>query len=279
MTTCTCTVPCATCNCITVPDEVVQVYQELKEFITKNYNNIKTMVNDGMTEQIESVNIDSMATMIQAYRLRNSTIQKIVKTYLLENTVNVWADPQQYLIPQVSRDIILNILREVYIRGEEPWKVIFPSHRLHMKVSCGEINFGIIYSDIKAFPEMEFSSYDDLFEGMDLTPNYKMYDRTPYGTMMNWFVNLDWIKFLQKSVNVAPSAGSDDYEVPISEILKGWLLYRCIRMAMADIILSDKPVELNDRYYLYSSTYILSKIIGKAGDDNAFALGFKKKSN
>lgn len=277
MTTCTCTTPCDTCVCESVSDEVVQVYQELKDFISNNYNDIKSIIRDEMMEQMETVKTDDGNEMIQSYHLNNSTIQKIVKRYLLEATVNVWLDPQQYLIPKVSRDIILNILREVYIRGEAPWKVIYPSHRLHMKISVGEISFGIIYSDIKAFPEMEFTSYDDLFEGMDIVPNYKVFDRTPYGSVMNWFVNLDWIKFLQKSVNIAPSAGSDDYEVPIAEILKGWMIYRCIRMAMNDIILTEKPVELNDRYYLYKAVYILSKIIGKAFDDNACALGFKKK--
>ena len=274
MTTCTCTTPCTVCACNTISDEVVAVYQELKEFINKNYSDIQSTI---LTElQVREQILEGVTNNV--YYLEDTTLQTITKRYLLENTVTVWQDPQQYLIPKICRDIVLNILREVFIRAEEPWKVIYPGNKLHMKVSVGDINFGIIYTDIKAFPEMEFSSYDDLFEGLDLIPNYRLFDRTPYGTMMNWFVNIDWIRFLSKSVNVAPSAGSDDYEVPITEILKGWMIYRCIRMALEDIVLTMKIVKVGDRIVLYNQVYELGKILGKATDDIAFTIGFKKIS-
>lgn len=274
MTTCTCTTPCTVCACNTISDEVVAVYQELKEFINKNYLDIRSEI---LAEiQVREQILEGVTNNI--YYLEDTTLQTITKRYLLENTVAVWQDPQQYLIPKICRDIVLNILREVFIRAEEPWKVIYPANKLHMKVSVGDINFGIIYTDIKAFPEMEFSSYDDLFEGLDLIPNYRLFDRTPYGTMMNWFVNIDWIRFLSKSVNVAPSAGSDDYEVPITEILKGWMIYRCIRMALEDIVLTMKTVKVGDRIVLYNQVYELGKILGKATDDIAFTIGFKKIS-
>ena len=274
MTTCTCTTPCTTCTCSTVSDEVVAVYQELKEFINKNYADIRSMI---LTElQVREQILEGVTNNV--YYLDDITLQSISKRYLLENTLKVWQEPQQYLIPKICRDIVLNILREVYIRAEDPWKVIYPANKLHMKVSIGDINFGIIYTDIKAFPEMEFSSYDDLFEGLDLVPNYRLFDRTPYGTMMNWFVNIDWIKFLSKSVNLVPSSGSSDYEIPVSEILKGWMLYRCIRMAMEDVVLTTKDVKLGDRITLYNQVYQLSKILGKATDDIAFTIGFKKIS-
>lgn len=274
MTTCTCTTPCTVCACNTISDEVVAVYQELKEFINKNYSDIQSTI---LTElQVREQILEGVTNNV--YYLEDTTLQTITKRYLLENTVTVWQDPQQYLIPKICRDIVLNILREVFIRAEEPWKVIYPANKLHMKVSVGDINFGIIYTDIKAFPEMEFSSYDDLFEGLDLIPNYRLFDRTPYGTMMNWFVNIDWIRFLSKSVNVAPSAGSDDYEVPITEILKGWMIYRCIRMALEDIVLTMKIVKVGDRIVLYNQVYELGKILGKATDDIAFTIGFKKIS-
>lgn len=274
MTTCTCTTPCTVCACNTISDEVVAVYQELKEFINKNYLDIRSEI---LAEiQVREQILEGVTNNV--YYLEDTTLQTITKRYLLENTVAVWQDPQQYLIPKICRDIVLNILREVFIRAEEPWKVIYPANKLHMKVSVGDINFGIIYTDIKAFPEMEFSSYDDLFEGLDLIPNYRLFDRTPYGTMMNWFVNIDWIRFLSKSVNVAPSAGSDDYEVPITEILKGWMIYRCIRMALEDIVLTMKTVKVGDRIVLYNQVYELGKILGKATDDIAFTIGFKKIS-
>lgn len=274
MTTCTCTTPCTVCACNTVSDEVVAAYQELKEFINKNYLDIRSEI---LAEiQVREQILEGVTNNI--YYLEDTTLQTITKRYLLENTVAVWQDPQQYLIPKICRDIVLNILREVFIRAEEPWKVIYPANKLHMKVSVGDINFGIIYTDIKAFPEMEFSSYDDLFEGLDLIPNYRLFDRTPYGTMMNWFVNIDWIRFLSKSVNIAPSAGSDDYEVPITEILKGWMIYRCIRMALEDIVLTMKTVKVGDRIVLYNQVYELGKILGKATDDIAFTIGFKKIS-
>lgn len=274
MTTCTCTTPCTVCACNTISDEVVAVYQELKEFINKNYSDIRSTI---LTElQVREQILEGVTNNV--YYLEDTTLQTITKRYLLENTVAVWQDPQQYLIPKICRDIVLNILREVFIRAEEPWKVIYPANKLHMKVSVGDINFGIIYTDIKTFPEMEFSSYDDLFEGLDLIPNYRLFDRTPYGTMMNWFVNIDWIRFLSKSVNVAPSAGSDDYEVPITEILKGWMIYRCIRMALEDIVLTMKTVKVGDRIVLYNQVYELGKILGKATDDIAFTIGFKKIS-
>lgn len=274
MTTCTCTTPCTTCTCDTVSDEVVAAYQELKEFINKNYADIRSMILAELRvrEQI----LEGVTNSV--YYLEDTTLQTITKRYLLENTLKVWQEPQQYLIPKICRDIVLNILREVYIRAEEPWKVIYPANKLHMKVSVGDINFGIIYTDIKAFPEMEFSSYDDLFEGLDLVPNYRLFDRTPYGTMMNWFVNIDWIRFLSKSVNIAPSVGSDDYEVPITEVLKGWMIYRCIRMALEDIVLTMKTVKVGDRIVLYNQVYELGKILGKATDDIAFTIGFKKIS-
>ena len=274
MITCTCTTPCTTCTCNTVSDEVVAVYQELKEFITKNYADIKATISDGL--KVQDQVLDGVTNHV--YCLDETTIQSIVQGYMLENTILVWQEPQRYLIPKICRDIVLNILREVFIRAEEPWKVIFPANKLHMKVSVGDINFGIIYTDIKAFPEMEFSSYEDLFEGLDLTPNYRMCDHTPYGSMMNWFVNIDWIKFLSKSVNLVPSSESSDYEIPISEILKGWMLYRCIRMAMEDVVLTTKDVKLGDRITFYNQVYQLSKILGKATDDIAFTIGFKKIS-
>lgn len=274
MTTCTCTTPCTTCTCDTVSDEVVAAYQELKEFINKNYLDIQSAI---LAELRVSEQILEGVTN-NVYYLEDTTLQTITKRYLLENTVTVWQEPQQYLIPKICRDIVLNILREVFIRAEEPWKVIYPANKLHMKVSVGDINFGIIYTDIKAFPEMEFSSYDDLFEGIDLVPNYRLFDRTPYGTMMNWFVNIDWIRFLSKSVNIAPSVGSDDYEVPITEVLKGWMIYRCIRMALEDIVLTTKTVKIGDRIVLYNQVYELGKILGKATDDIAFTIGFKKIS-
>lgn len=274
MTTCTCTTPCTTCTCDTVSDEVVAAYQELKEFINKNYADIRSMILAEL--QVREQILEGVTNNV--YYLEDTTLQTITKRYLLENTVTVWQEPQQYLIPKICRDIVLNILREVFIRAEEPWKVIYPANKLHMKVSVGDINFGIIYTDIKAFPEMEFSSYDDLFEGLDLVPNYRLFDRTPYGTMMNWFVNIDWIRFLSKSVNIAPSAGSDDYEVPITEILKGWMIYRCIRMALEDIVLTMKTVKVGDRIVLYNQVYELGKILGKATDDIAFTIGFKKIS-
>ena len=274
MTTCTCTTPCTTCTCDTVSDEVVAAYQELKEFINKNYADIRSMILAEL--QVREQILEGVTNNV--YYLEDTTLQSIAKRYLLENTLKVWQEPQQYLIPKICRDIVLNILREVYIRAEEPWKVIYPANKLHMKVSVGDINFGIIYTDIKAFPEMEFSSYDDLFEGLDLVPNYRLFDRTPYGTMMNWFVNIDWIQFLSKSVNIAPSVGSDDYEVPITEILKGWMIYRCIRMALEDIVLTMKTVKVGDRIVLYNQVYELGKILGKATDDIAFTIGFKKIS-
>lgn len=274
MTTCTCTTPCTTCTCDTVSDEVVAAYQELKEFINKNYLDIRSAI---LAELRVSEQILEGVTN-NVYYLEDTTLQSIAKRYLLENTLKVWQEPQRYLIPKICRDIVLNILREVYIRAEEPWKVIYPANKLHMKVSVGDINFGIIYTDIKAFPEMEFSSYDDLFEGLDLVPNYRLFDRTPYGMMMNWFVNIDWIRFLSKSVNIAPSVGSDDYEVPITEILKGWMIYRCIRMALEDIVLTMKTVKVGDRIVLYNQVYELGKILGKATDDIAFTIGFKKIS-
>ena len=274
MTTCTCTTPCTTCTCDTVSDEVVAAYQELKEFINKNYLDIRSAI---LAELRVSEQILEGVTN-NVYYLEDTTLQSIAKRYLLENTLKVWQEPQQYLIPKICRDIVLNILREVYIRAEEPWKVIYPANKLHMKVSVGDINFGIIYTDIKAFPEMEFSSYDDLFEGLDLVPNYRLFDRTPYGTMMNWFVNIDWIQFLSKSANIAPSVGSDDYEVPITEVLKGWMIYRCIRMALEDIVLTMKTVKVGDRIVLYNQVYELGKILGKATDDIAFTIGFKKIS-
>lgn len=274
MTTCTCTTPCTTCTCDTVSDEVVAAYQELKEFINKNYLDIRSAI---LAELRVSEQILEGVTN-NVYYLEDTTLQSIAKRYLLENTLKVWQEPQQYLIPKICRDIVLNILREVYIRAEEPWKVIYPANKLHMNVSVGDINFGIIYTDIKAFPEMEFSSYDDLFEGLDLVPNYRLFVRTPYGTMMNWFVNIDWIRFLSKSVNIAPSAGSDDYEVPITEVLKGWMIYRCIRMALEDIVLTMKTVKVGDRIVLYNQVYELGKILGKATDDIAFTIGFKKIS-
>lgn len=274
MTTCTCTTPCTTCTCDTVSDEVVAAYQELKEFINKNYADIRSMI---LTElQVREQILEGVTNNV--YYLEDTTLQSIAKRYLLENTLKVWQEPQRYLIPKICRDIVLNILREVYIRAEEPWKVIYPANKLHMKVSVGDINFGIIYTDIKAFPEMEFSSYDDLFEGLDLVPNYRLFDRTPYGMMMNWFVNIDWIRFLSKSVNIAPSVGSDDYEVPITEVLKGWIIYRCIRMALEDIVLTMKTVKVGDRIVLYNQVYELGKILGKATDDIAFTIGFKKIS-
>lgn len=272
MSTCTCITPCASCTCNTVSDEVVQAYQSLKDFICKNYDAIRAVLLSELQVSEQILN----GVVNNVYTVEDLTIQNIVKTYLLEDTINVWKDPQQYLIPKICRDIVLNILRELYIRAEEPWKVIYPANKLHMKVSVGEINFGIIYMDIKAFPEMEFSSYDDLFEGLDLTPNYRVHDRTPYGTMMNWFVNIDWITFLGKSVNVAPSAGSTDYEVPITEILKGWMIYRCIRMALEDIVLTTKSVKIGDRIVLYRQIYQLSKLLGKSTDDIACTIGFKK---
>lgn len=274
MTTCTCTTPCTTYTCNTVSDEVVAAYQELKEFINKNYADIRSMILAEL--QVREQILEGVTNSV--YYLEDTTLQSISKRYLLENTLKVWQEPQQYLIPKICRDIVLNILREVYIRAEEPWKVIYPANKLHMKVSVGDINFGIIYTDIKAFPEMEFSSYDDLFEGLDLVPNYRLFDRTPYGTMMNWFVNIDWIRFLSKSVNIAPSVGSDDYEVPITEILKGWMIYRCIRMALEDIVLTMKTVKVGDRIVLYNQVYELGKILGKATDDIAFTIGFKKIS-
>ena len=274
MTTCTCTTPCTTCTCDTVSDEVVAAYQELKEFINKNYVDIRSMILAEL--QVREQILEGVTNNV--YYLEDTTLQSISKRYLLENTLKVWQEPQQYLIPKICRDIVLNILREVYIRAEEPWKVIYPANKLHMKVSVGDINFGIIYTDIKAFPEMEFSSYDDLFEGLDLVPNYRLFDRTPYGTMMNWFVNIDWIRFLSKSVNIAPSASSDDYEVPITEVLKGWMIYRCIRMALEDIVLTMKTVKVGDRIVLYNQVYELGKILGKATDDIAFTIGFKKIS-
>ena len=274
MTNCTCTTPCTTCTCSTVSDEVVAVYQELKEFITKNYADIKATISDGL--KVQEQILEGVTNNV--YYLEDITLQSISKRYLLENTLKVWQEPQQHLIPKICRDIVLNILREVFIRAEEPWKVIYPANKLHMKVSVGDINFGIIYTDIKAFPEMEFSSYDDLFEGLDLVPNYRLFDRTPYGSMMNWFVNIDWIKFLSKSVNLVPSSGSSDYEIPVSEILKGWMLYRCIRMAMEDVVLTTKDVKLGDRITFYNQVYQLSKILGKATDDIAFTIGFKKIS-
>ena len=272
MSTCTCTTPCTFCTCNTVSDEVVQAYQSLKDFICKNYDAIRAVLLSEL--QVSEQILNGVTNNV--YTIEDLTIQNIVKTYLLEDTINVWKDPQQYLIPKICRDIVLNILRELYIRAEEPWKVIYPANKLHMKVSVGEINFGIIYTDIKAFPEMEFSSYDDLFEGLDLTPNYRVHDRTPYGTVMNWFVNIDWITFLGKSVNVAPSAGSTDYEVPITEILKGWMIYRCIRMALEDIVLTTKSVKIGDRIVLYRQIYQLSKLLGKSTDDIACTIGFKK---
>ena len=272
MSTCTCTTPCTSCTCNTVSVEVVQAYQSLKDFICKNYDAIRAVLLSEL--QVSEQILNGVANNV--YTVEDLTIQNIVKTYLLEDTINVWKDPQQYLIPKICRDIVLNILRELYIRAEEPWKVIYPANKLHMKVSVGEINFGIIYTDIKAFPEMEFSSYDDLFEGLDLTPNYRVHDRTPYGTMMNWFVNIDWITFLSKSVNVAPSAGSTDYEVPITEILKGWMIYRCIRMALEDIVLTTKSVKIGDRIVLYRQIYQLSKLLGKSTDDITCTIGFKK---
>lgn len=274
MTTCTCTTPCTTCTCDTVSDEVVAAYQELKEFINKNYADIRSMILAEL--QVREQILEGVTNNV--YYLEDTTLQSIAKRYLLENTLKVWQEPQQYLIPKICRDIVLNILREVYIRAEEPWKVIYPANKLHMKVSVGDINFGIIYTDIKAFPEMEFSSYDDLFEGLDLVPNYRLFDRTPYGTMMNWFVNIDWIRFLSKSANIAPSVGSDDYEVPITEVLKGWMIYRCIRMALEDIVLTMKTVKVGDRIVLYNQVYELGKILGKATDDIAFTIGFKKIS-
>lgn len=274
MTTCTCTTPCTTCTCNTVSDEVVAAYQELKEFINKNYTDIRSMILAEL--QVREQILEGVTNSV--YYLEDTTLQSIAKRYLLENTLKVWQGPQQYLIPKICRDIVLNILREVYIRAEEPWKVIYPANKLHMKVSVGDINFGIIYTDIKAFPEMEFSSYDDLFEGLDLVPNYRLFDRTPYGTMMNWFVNIDWIRFLSKSANIAPSVGSDDYEVPITEVLKGWMIYRCIRMALEDIVLTMKTVKVGDRIVLYNQVYELGKILGKATDDIAFTIGFKKIS-
>lgn len=274
MTTCTCTTPCTTCTCNTVSDEVVAAYQELKEFINKNYADIRSMILAEL--QVREQILEGVTNSV--YYLEDTTLQSISKRYLLENTLKVWQEPQQYLIPKICRDIVLNILREVYIRAEEPWKVIYPANKLHMKVSVGDINFGIIYTDIKAFPEMEFSSYDDLFEGLDLVPNYRLFDRTPYGTMMNWFVNIDWIRFLSKSANIAPSVGSDDYEVPITEVLKGWMIYRCIRMALEDIVLTMKTVKVGDRIVLYNQVYELGKILGKATDDIAFTIGFKKIS-
>lgn len=274
MTTCTCTTPCTTCTCDTVSDEVVAAYQELKEFINKNYADIRSMILAEL--QVREQILEGVTNNV--YYLEDTTLQSIAKRYLLENTLKVWQEPQRYLIPKICRDIVLNILREVYIRAEEPWKVIYPANKLHMKVSVGDINFGIIYTDIKAFPEMEFSSYDDLFEGLDLVPNYRLFDRTPYGMMMNWFVNIDWIRFLSKSVNIAPSVGSDDYEVPITEILKGWMIYRCIRMALEDIVLTMKTVKVGDRIVLYNQVYELGKILGKATDDIAFTIGFKKIS-
>lgn len=274
MTTCTCTTPCTTCTCNTVSDEVVAAYQELKEFINKNYADIRSMILAEL--QVREQILEGVTNNV--YYLEDTTLQSISKRYLLENTLKVWQEPQQYLIPKICRDIVLNILREVYIRAEEPWKVIYPANKLHMKVSVGDINFGIIYTDIKAFPEMEFSSYDDLFEGLDLVPNYRLFDRTPYGTMMNWFVNIDWIRFLSKSANIAPSVGSDDYEVPITEVLKGWMIYRCIRMALEDIVLTMKTVKVGDRIVLYNQVYELGKILGKATDDIAFTIGFKKIS-
>lgn len=274
MTTCTCTTPCTTCTCNTVSDEVVAAYQELKEFINKNYADIRSMILAEL--QVREQILEGVTNSV--YYLEDTTLQSISKRYLLENTLKVWQEPQQYLIPKICRDIVLNILREVFIRAEEPWKVIYPANKLHMKVSVGDINFGIIYTDIKAFPEMEFSSYDDLFEGLDLVPNYRLFDRTPYGTMMNWFVNIDWIRFLSKSANIAPSVGSDDYEVPITEVLKGWMIYRCIRMALEDIVLTMKTVKVGDRIVLYNQVYELGKILGKATDDIAFTIGFKKIS-
>ena len=272
MSTCTCTEPCATCTCNAVSDDVIQVYQELKEFVDSNYEEIKSMVRDGLVTDVVEIN----GKANDQHQVSNDTLKAISLKFLLENTINVWEEQQQYLIPKVCRDIILNILREVYLRAEVPWKTIFPSNRLHMKVSVGDINLGIVYADIKSFPEMEFSSYEDLFEGMDLTPNYRVFDRTPYGSVMNWFVNLDWIRFLSKSVNIAPVTGSDAYEVPVSEVLKGSLIYNCINMAIRDLILTEDLVAMDDSYILYGNKYVLSKVYTKATDDPAIALGFKK---
>lgn len=272
MSTCTCTEPCATCTCNAVSDDVIQVYQELKEFVDSNYEEIKSMVRDGLVTDVVEIN----GKINDQYQVSNDTLKAISLKFFLENTVKVWKEPQRYLIPKVCRDIILNILREVYLRAEVPWKTIFPSNRLHMKVSVGDINLGIVYADIKSFPEMEFSSYEDLFEGMDLTPNYRVFDRTPYGSVMNWFVNLDWIRFLSKSVNIAPATGSDAYEVPVSEVLKGSLIYNCINMAIKDLILTEDLVSVDDSYILYGNKYVLSKVCTKAADDPAIALGFKK---
>lgn len=272
MSTCTCTSACTACTCNAVPNEIANVYRELKDFINKNYVNIQSTIAENLKvrEQI----LDGISNNV--YYIENDVIQSIVTSYMLESTLNVWQTQQQYLIPRICRDIVLNIIREVYIRAEEPWKKIYSSSKLHIKVTCGDISFGIIYPDIKSFPEMEFSSYDDLFEGFDLTPNYRFYDRTPYGSITNWFINMDWIRLLGKSVNIAPSTGSSDYEVPITEVLKGWMIYRCIRMALEDTVLSTKSVKMGDRIILYNQVYQLSKILGKSTADVAYTIGFKK---
>lgn len=271
MSTCNCVTPCTTCVCANAPsEEVVHIYQILKEFISTNFLKIEDMVRDGLVQEEQT---DGTV----CYGITQDAVRTITTTFIPSSTTEIWEEPQQFLIPMVSRDIMLNILRELYIRAETSWSKIFPSHKLHMKVSIGDIMLGVLYPEIKAYPEMVFTSYEELFEGMDLTPNYKVYDRTPYGSMMNWFVNMDWTVFLHKSVLVAPVTGAENHEVPISHMVMGWMIYRCIRMSIEDLLITEQHVKIGDRYLFYSNNYIVSKILGKTSDDPTRALGFKKQ--
>ena len=271
MTTCNCTTPCTTCSCVNAPsEEVVKMYQILKEFIPTNFTEIQNIVREGLE-------LEEQTDGTICYGVNQDAVRKITTTYIPNTTTDIWDISKQYLIPMVCRDIVLNILKELYIRAEEPWKKIYPSHKLHMKVSIGDILLGILYPEIKAYPEMEFTSYDDLFEGMDLIPNYRIYDRTPYGSVMNWFVNIDWTVFLNKSVLVAPASNTESNEVPITHVVMGWMIYRCIRMSIEDLLLTEKHVKIGDRYLYYNNNYVVSKILNRSADDATRVLGFKKK--
>lgn len=271
MLTCNCTTPCDNCTCINAPsEEVVNIYQTLKSFIITNFTDIQNIVREGLGSE-------QWSDGTNCYGITQDAVRKIVTTYIPSSTTDIWEEAQQFMIPAVCRDIMLNVLRELYTRAEESWKKIYSSHKLHIKVSIGDIVVGVLYPEIKAYPEMIFTSYDDLFEGLDLTPNYRVLDRTPYGSITNWFVNIDWTVFLHKSVLVAPTTNGESREVPMAHIVMGWMIYRCIRMCIEDLLLTEQHVKIGDRYIYFNNTYVLSKILSKTSDDPTRALGFKKQ--
>lgn len=276
---CSTTAVCTGCCCgNAVPDEVVKVYQSLREFPVAHAKEIRSIIRSNLVTTTYSYTDKSDVRINRRkYAISNEGILEIVKTYLLESTVNVWGSGQQYLIPIVCRDLILNMTREAYNRAETHWKLVYPESKLHFKLSIGDISLGIIYVDIKAFPEVPFYTYDALFEGVDLNPNYRVYDNTPYGSVVNWYVNLDWIKMLSKSVNIMAAEGAPEYEVPLSELLFGWMIYRSLRTGLGEVVLSDNQVQIGDRIVVYNTEYELTNTNGHG--DSFTSLHFRKLYN